>query len=147
MEDNATTIFLVDDDELEVMWLTRQIAKLDLKFNFLHARDGEDALELLRSEQVPFPHIILLDINMPRMDGHEFLALLRENPTYKTSVVFMMTSSEAVSDKKRAYEKNVAGYLLKSIQSSSENQLGTLIQCYCKSVQMPPSPLSDTMRL
>lgn len=138
MSDQPTiTIFLIDDDELEVIWLKRQIASLDKKCNVIHASDGEQALKLLLAHEIPRPNIIFLDINMPKMDGHEFLEKLREDPVYKGSVVFMMTSSEAQIDRQKAYDKNVAGYLLKSFDANSENKIGALIQCYCESVQLP----------
>jgi len=139
MDDQKLTVFLVDDDELEVMWLKRQIANTGISCHVVHASDGEEALDLLHGKQIPFPHIIFLDINMPKMDGHEFLAQLRQDPTYKSTVVFMMTSSEALIDKQKAYDKNVAGYLLKACDASSEQRLGALIQCYCDSVQLPLS--------
>ena len=82
------------------------------------AHDGIDALDMLRGtngrERLPRPYLILLDLNMPRMDGVEFLIELRKDQDLKKSIVFVMTTSGADEDKVKAYNLGVAGYILKT---------------------------------
>lgn len=126
MENRKITVFLIDDDDLEVLWLKRQIASLDFDCDLIYASSGEEALELVAGHQVPNPCIIFLDINMPGMGGHEFLSKLRNDSAYKSSVVFMMSSSDSLSDKQKAYDKHVAGYLIKSCDGEGGGRIGTL---------------------
>lgn len=140
--DETITVLLVDDDEIEAIWIKRQLAKLEGNFTVLHASDGEEGLELLLGHKIACPNIVFLDINMPRMDGHEFLTRLRQDPIYRSTVVFMMTSSEAMLDKQKAYDQNVAGYLLKACDPASGKKIAAMIQSYCDSVQLPQLKVS-----
>lgn len=110
-------ILLVDDDEIDIFAVQRIIRKHQIT-NPLHvAQDGLQALELLRGGpgQPPLPHplIILLDLNMPRMGGLEFLSVLRADPIYKSLPVYVLTTSDDARDRTAAAELDVAGYLLK----------------------------------
>ena len=109
-------ILLVEDDEVDIMNVKRAFKKNKID-NPLHlASNGLDALEKLRdSELIPTPKIILLDINMPKMNGIEFLRELRKDDKLKDIVVFIMTTSNEDSDKIDAYNLNVAGYILKPL--------------------------------
>jgi CheY-like chemotaxis protein len=79
------------------------------------ARNGLEALEMLRNKIVPLPQIVILDINMPKMNGIEFLQELRKDEELKAISVFVMTTSNEDSDKMNAYNLNVAGYILKPL--------------------------------
>ena len=86
------TLLVVDDDDIDAIALERALRKLRL-LNTLHrARDGLEALTLLRSGVISPPYIILLDLNMPRMNGLEFLEALRADPILTHAVVFGLTS-------------------------------------------------------
>jgi len=89
--------------------------------NPLHiAKNGLEALDMLTNGKLnPLPKIILLDINMPKMGGIEFLQELRKNPELKSLSVFVMTTSNEESDIVAAYDLNVAGYILKPIAFES----------------------------
>ena len=76
----TVSLLIVDDDDIDAMALKRALHKLKLLNPLYRARDGIEAMELLRSGQLPKPYIILLDINMPRMNGLEFLEALRADP-------------------------------------------------------------------
>jgi len=110
-------ILIVDDDEVCVMALLRAIKKLKLLNPVEVASDGVEAWEILKGEagkeQMTPPYLILLDISMPRMDGHEFLEKIRDDELLHRSLIFVLTTSNAREDIERAYNKNVAGYVVK----------------------------------
>lgn len=141
-----TTLFVVDDDDIAVMAVERAAASLDLSVPILRARDGEEALEMLRekpSEGVPSPFIILLDINMPRMTGIEFLTQLRADPQLAGAVAFVMTTSDAPRDVSAAYAHHVAGYIVKSSGQETLRRLLRMLEEYEHIV----TPFPDTRAL
>ena len=99
------------------MALKRAIKKMRLLNPVKVATDGLEAWELLKGEagksRLTPPYIILLDINMPRMDGHEFLEKIRNDDLLQRSLVFVLTTSNAREDVERAYDRNIAGYVVK----------------------------------
>lgn len=114
-------ILLVEDDEIDVMNVKRAFKKNNIS-NPLHVcGNGVEALEYLRAitDVLQLPRIILLDINMPRMGGIEFLRELRQDPKLKSISVFVMTTSNEEQDKMNAYNLNVAGYILKPLSIES----------------------------
>jgi CheY-like chemotaxis protein len=115
MIQKLVNILLVEDDEVDVMNVKRAFSKNNIKNELFVAGNGVEALEMLRSTIVPLPRIIILDINMPKMNGIEFLKNLRDDDTLKNISVFVMTTSNEDSDKINAYNLNVAGYILKPL--------------------------------
>lgn len=108
---------LVDDDEVDVMSVQRAFKKINIT-NPLHiAHNGVEALAMLRGENGPQirPVIILLDLNMPKMGGLEFLETLRADPELKSISVVVLTTSRDEQDKVQAFDYNVAGYIVKPI--------------------------------
>ncbi len=114
---------LVDDDDYDVMAIQRAFQTLRI-LNPIHvARDGVEALEKLRGvngEAVPIPRVLLLDLNMPRMNGLEFLGELRGDPELSSTTVFVLTTSDGESDRKAAATYNVSGYVVKSDDSAAD---------------------------
>ncbi|WP_244153790.1 response regulator [Flavobacterium xinjiangense] len=108
-------ILLVEDDEVDVMNVKRAFSKNNIKNELFVAGNGVEALDMLRTSIVPLPRIIILDINMPKMNGIEFLKNLRDDENLKNISVFVMTTSNEDSDKINAYNLNVAGYILKPL--------------------------------
>ncbi len=114
--DRRLNILLVDDDELDVMNVQRAFRKTNIPHPLYIAHDGVEALKMLRNESVPTDRrIILLDLNMPRMGGIEFLRELRADPNLRSSSVIVLTTSAEDRDRVDAYNLNVAGYLLKPV--------------------------------
>ena len=148
------TFLIVDDDEVSVMSMERAIRKLRLTNPVKVAHDGQAALELLRQNgtaRVRAPFIILLDLNMPRMGGLEFLAQVRRDTELRDCVVFVMTTSDAPDDIAAAYAQKVAGYIVKDDAVGSMRKAMEMLGVYTSIVRLPDirsMPLvSDTPRL
>ena len=111
------TILLVEDDEVDIMNVKRAFKKNNVSNPLIIAHNGIEALEILRSTAVdaPKPKIILLDLNMPRMGGIEFLKEIRQDSELSSLSVFVMTTSNEDGDKIDAFNLNVAGYILKPL--------------------------------
>jgi CheY-like chemotaxis protein len=113
-------ILLVEDDDIDRMVVQRAFAKNNIANPLKTARDGQEALDMLKgingkSQLCPLPKIMLLDINMPRMNGLELLSEIRDDEQLKTISVFMLTTSKDDQDRLQAYKKNVAGYIIKPV--------------------------------
>jgi CheY-like chemotaxis protein len=120
MDPRPLNILLVEDDELDVMNIRRAFKKNNIMNPLFVAGNGLEALSMLRGEagHEPIPRerrLILLDLNMPRMGGIEFLRELRADPDLKSATVIVLTTSDEERDKVDAYDLNVAGYILKPI--------------------------------
>ncbi|GAB1269370.1 response regulator [Aurantivibrio infirmus] len=137
-ENEDTTIFVVDDDDVDVMGIERALKKLNITNPMLRARDGVEALQMLRTQDLlQQPFIMLLDINMPRKNGIEMLRELRGDPELRRAVVFILTTSNAEEDKKLAYDLNVAGYIVKKNLGSGTMEILKMLQHYWQSVELP----------
>lgn len=109
---------LVDDDEVDVMNVKRAFKKNNITAPLRVASNGLEALAMLRDDTPAVPstrRLILLDLNMPKMGGIEFLQELRADSQLKTTPVIVLTTSDEDSDKVEAYSLNVAGYILKPV--------------------------------
>lgn len=131
------SLLIVDDDDIDAISLERALRKLRLLNTLFRARDGREALDLLRSGQVPAPYIILLDLNMPRMNGLEFLEVLRTDPALTHAVVFVLTTSKSDEDLVAAYRKHVAGYVFKQHMDRDFMEVMGLIEHYWRIVELP----------
>lgn len=109
------SILLVEDDEVDVMNVKRAFSKNNIQNPIFIANNGVEALEMLNDKMIPLPRIIILDLNMPKMNGIEFLTIIRKDERFKHISVFVMTTSNEDSDKINAYNLNVAGYILKPL--------------------------------
>jgi CheY-like chemotaxis protein len=131
----------VEDDELCVMGLGRAFKKAKIANPISPAHDGIDALDMLRGtngrEPFPRPYVILLDLNMPRMGGVEFLKELRKDEDLKRSIVFVMTTSGSDEDKVNAYNLGVAGYILKTNPANAFLEATALLDTYWRVVEFP----------
>lgn len=132
------TILVVEDDDLDVKGIRRALKKLKIANQFVRARDGVEALEILRdNKKIQRPYIILLDINMPRMNGLEMLAELRDDPQLSSSVVFVLTTSKTDEDKMSAYQKNIAGYIVKGDVGDGFLKIMEMLDHYWRVVELP----------
>ena len=135
------SILLVEDNDLDAAILKRSMKKLDLSNSLIRARDGLEALELLKShlatKTLPQPFVILLDINMPRMNGHEFLAELRATDALKASQVYVFTTSDSKKDINLAYKNNANGYIVKPDSTSELTDILRALQEFWSICEVP----------
>jgi CheY-like chemotaxis protein len=119
MDEKLLHILLVDDDEVDVMNVQRAFKKNNIINPLYVANNGLEALALLRGQgalAIPGPRrMILLDLNMPKMNGLEFLRAIREDPELRPLTVVVLTTSDDERDRIEAYNLNVAGYILKPV--------------------------------
>ncbi|WP_439881585.1 response regulator [Pontibacter sp. MBLB2868] len=119
MSEKEVNILLVEDDYLDIMNVERELKKINIEHPIHVARNGREALNMLRGDGTekisPAPSVILLDINMPKMNGIEFLTELRREPEFSHIPVFIMTTSNEESDRMAAQRLNVSGYIVKPL--------------------------------
>lgn len=116
-------ILLVEDDHLDVISVQRSLKKLDLEYELFTAYNGREALTLLTNPDRPLiPDVILLDLNMPKMNGIEFLKAIRSNESFKHLEVFIMTTSAENTDRLTAEELGISGYIIKPLNYSDNNK-------------------------
>lgn len=135
---NLLNILLVEDDAVDVMNVRRAFLKAHVT-NPLHvAGNGLEALEMLRHDVLPHARrLVLLDLNMPRMNGIEFLRALRADPVLHATPVVVLTTSNDERDKIDAYDLNVAGYLVKPVTFTDFVELMATLNKYWMLVEMP----------
>lgn len=110
------TILLVEDDELDVISLQRVLKKMAGDIKLFTAFNGTEALELLKGKnKIPLPDLILLDLNMPRMNGLEFLEELRKDRDFDSVKVFIMTTSNDEQDRFKTEKLGISGYIIKPL--------------------------------
>jgi CheY-like chemotaxis protein len=135
MNGEAVNILLVEDDSIDVKAFVRAMEKLKIGNPVVHAKDGVEGFEKLQS--MPRPNLVILDINMPRMNGLELLRKIREDGRLRDTIVFVLTTSNDEEDKFDAYNLNVAGYMLKSDMGNSFIRAVALVENFWKVVEFP----------
>lgn len=138
MDERALNILLVDDDEVDVMTVKRAFQKANIANPIFVASNGVEALALLRSGDIPAQRrLILLDLNMPRMNGIEFLRELRKDPELQAITVVVLTTSNEDRDRVEAFQLNVAGYLLKPVTFHTFADVMATLNKYWTLMEMP----------
>lgn len=131
------TLLLVEDDDIDAMTIERGFLKQRIANLIVRAYDGIEALELLRSNKVSRPLIILLDLQMPRMGGIEFLKQLRADEALSDLVVFVLTTSKSEEDMLSSYKQHIAGYFIKGDSGEKFLDIVNVLDSYWKIVQLP----------
>ena len=137
---NPVNILLVEDDNIDAKAFLRAMKKLKITNPVTIARDGIEAWELLKGNgetRIERPNLVILDINMPRMNGLELLRKIREDAELRNLIVFVLTTSNDEQDKFEAYDLNVAGYMLKSDLGGSFMGAVSLVDQYWRVVEFP----------
>ena len=108
-------ILLIEDDAIEVMKFKRVLSNFQVNHEVIEANNGEEAQHLLNQKD-KLPSIILLDLNMPKVNGIEFLTELKNNEELKYIPVVILTTSSNYKDLKKCYEIGIAGYVIKPLK-------------------------------
>jgi CheY-like chemotaxis protein len=138
MIERALNILLVEDDNVDVMTVRRAFEKNRVANRLFVAGNGLEALAMLRSGEMPEERrMVLLDLNMPRMSGLEFLRELRGDTRLHSTVVVVLTTSSDERDKVEAYNLNVAGYLVKPVTFVSFVETMAALNKYWALVELP----------
>lgn len=116
VDDRALNILLVEDDEVDVITVKRAFTTAKITNRLYVARNGVEALDMLRGTELPPERrLVLLDLNMPRMNGLELLREVRRDPALQNLSVVVMTTSNEERDRLEASQLNVAGYIRKPV--------------------------------
>lgn len=119
IQPGAVNVLVIEDDEIDVEMVRRAFKKSNLQNRIYHARCGADALAMLCGgdgqgrEKIPLPCVMLVDMNMPQMNGIEFLEKMRREPTLQDSPAFVLSTSKRSADVSAAYAHGISGYFLK----------------------------------
>jgi CheY-like chemotaxis protein len=118
MGNKVINILLIEDDNLDVIDMQRSLMKLNILHKTSVAKNGEEALDMLAflDGENMMPDVILLDINMPKMNGIEFLSVVRNNPIWKELKVFMVTTSDEMVDREESRKLGISGYIVKPLK-------------------------------
>jgi CheY-like chemotaxis protein len=134
-------ILLVEDDDGDAKAIQRVFSKARIANPVRRAVDGIEALEILRGvngkAKMEAPYLLMVDLNMPRMNGIQLVEALRQDPDLHRVIVFMLTTSKRDEDKMAAYDLNVTGYILKDKAGEDFLTLLGLIENYWRIVELP----------
>ncbi len=137
---NNFSILLVEDDDVAAESVIRGLKKTNTQINVVIAENGKKALDILRHEhpekRMTSPFVVLLDLNMPIMSGFEFLEHVRNDERLNGVVIFILTTSDNDSDKAKAYDNQVAGYMVKSSVGPQFAKLATLLEAYKDAIEL-----------
>lgn len=130
------SILLVEDDLVDAMTVKKVLKELEVKNPLITCKNGEEALEWLQSATHSLPGIILLDLNMPKMNGLEFLRVIKADDRLKVIPVVVLTTSEDQQDKIESYQMSIAGYMLKSFDYHKFVDIMKTIKAYWESSEL-----------
>jgi CheY-like chemotaxis protein len=138
LDDRELNILLVEDDQVDVMNVQRAFKKNNISNPLWVAGNGVEALDKLRSGEIPQSRLlVLLDLNMPRMNGIEFLRALRADGELRLLPVVVLTTSDDERDRVEAYHMNVAGYIVKPVTFVNFCDAMSTLNKYWSLVEMP----------
>ncbi|MCA9598549.1 MAG: response regulator [Myxococcales bacterium] len=141
MKHASVNVLLVEDNAVDREGVARAFSRHRIANPIHHANDGIEALDILRGtngrDKLGRPFVVLLDINMPRMNGIELLQEIRADECLKDSVVFMLTTSRSEQDKMASYGLNVAGYMVKEDVGDDFLRLVAMLDHYWRIVELP----------
>lgn len=140
-QEDVCSVLVIDDDDVAIEGVQRSFQRHKVPCTTITASDGREALEILRGthpeKRIKQPYIVLLDLNMPGMDGFQFLHALRRDSELKRTVVFVLSTSARDQDKARAYNEQVAGYMVKSAVGPQFVKLAKFIEKYTETQKLP----------
>lgn len=134
---NKKPILLAEDDRVDVMTIERALKEIKVANRLDVVRNGEEALAFLRDAQNQKPCVILLDLNMPRMNGIEFLKIVKEDLGLRLIPVIVLTTSKEENDKVRSFNLGVAGYIIKPADYQKFVEVMRTIDLYWTLSELP----------
>jgi len=130
-------ILLVEDDQVDIMTVLRALKEIHVTNPLVNLENGEEALKYLRDPDSAKPCIILLDLNMPIMNGIEFLQVVKHDAQLKRIPVVVLTTSEEQQDKVNSFDLGVAGYMTKPVDYRPFVEVMRSIDTYWTISEMP----------
>jgi len=135
-------LLLVEDELADAELFTELISEISTEFDVHHVLNGLEALDFVTQQgeytSVPFPNLIVLDLNMPGMSGHEFLRRAKQDPRARSIPVLVLTTSDNPADIARAYHEYASSYVVKPSSFSEYRSLLSLIESYWRgAVRLP----------
>ena len=137
MKGGEASILIVEDDEVDIMAIRRALKQANISSSIYVASDGIEALEKLRSGEMLSPYIVLMDLNMPRMNGIDCMKEIRADKNLRRTVIFALSTSKDEADKIKAYDCNVAGYIIKSDIGDESVKTMQMLDHYLRIVELP----------
>lgn len=140
------TVLLIEDNPRDVRLTQRAFMQAGLAHDLQVVRDGDEALAYLHREgaykepgRAPRPDVIWLDLNLPRMGGHEVLRRLKQDPRFKQVPIIVLTTSGRADDVRQAYDNGANAYLLKPVEFTRFTEvMGQLGKFWLETVELPP---------
>jgi len=137
---NDFKVLLIEDDDVAAESVIRSLRKVEPDIAVTWAENGQEALDIINGrhndKRITGPFIVLLDLNMPVMNGFEFLDHTRASDELKDLVIFILTTSNEDTDRSKAYHHNVAGYMVKSAVGPQFAKLSGLLTAYRSAVEL-----------
>ena len=137
MSQNKPAILLVEDDKVDAMTVKRALKEIHVTNPLDIVGNGEEGLAYLRDSDKKFPCIILLDLNMPKMNGIEFLQISKGDDNLKRLPIVVLTTSTEEQDKVASFNLNVAGYMLKPVDYQQFVEVVRTIHLYWTLSELP----------
>jgi CheY-like chemotaxis protein len=134
---SSKPILLVEDDTVDVMTVKRALKDIHVTSELVPARDGEEALAYLRDDENAKPCVILLDLNMPRMNGTEFMRIAKADEALRRIPIIVLTTSNSDQDISRSFELGAAGYMVKSVDYKKFMEIIKTIDLYWTLSKLP----------
>lgn len=136
---NSKPILLVEDDSVDVMTVKRALRDLNVESELVSTGDGEEALAYLKEDGNTKPSVILLDLNMPKMNGTEFLSIIKKDEKLKKIPVIVLTTSNSEQDISESFELGAAGYMVKEVDYKRFTEIIKTIDSYWTLSKLPPN--------
>jgi len=134
---NSKPILLVEDDRVDAMTLKRALNDQKVISPLVQVTNGEEAIEYLRNGGNQEPCLILLDLNMPKMNGVEFLKIVKADETLKKIPIVVLTTSAEERDIAESFERGAAGYMVKSVDYEKFVEIVRAIDAYWSLSELP----------